>query len=67
VFYTFDGKDGKTSAIFYSLIGTCKLNSVNPYEYLKDVLSRINGHSSSNIGELLPAVWKKEQEAKAKA
>ena len=60
-------RGGKAAAVFYSVIGTCKLNDVNPYEYLKDVLSRINSHPASKIGELLPAAWKKAQEAKAKA
>jgi transposase len=60
-------KGGKAAAIFYSLIGTCKMNGIDPYEYLKDVLSRINGHPASRIGELLPVAWKNAREAKPKS
>ena len=46
------------AAILYSLINTCKLNSVNPYEYLRDVIARIYSHPTSRIAELLPHRWK---------
>jgi len=42
------------------------LNAVEPYGYLKDVLSRINGHPATRIGELLQTAWK-EVKSKAKA
>jgi hypothetical protein len=38
-----------------SLIESCKLNDVEPYAYLHDVLSRmVNGHPINRIDELLP-------------
>ncbi|MCP4271846.1 MAG: IS66 family transposase [Gammaproteobacteria bacterium] len=46
------------AALFYSLFGTCIINDVNPFEYLKDVLERINQHPQSRIEELLPAQWR---------
>ena len=45
-------------AMLYSLIGTCAMNNVNPYEWLKDVFNRINNHPVDRIGELLPHNWK---------
>jgi transposase len=46
------------TAIVASLIETCKLNGVDPYAYLADVISRIvNGHPNSRIDELLPWVY----------
>jgi len=48
-------------AIIYSLLGTCKLNNINPYLWLKDVLSRINDHPINKISELLPHNWIKNQ------
>lgn len=53
----FAGSDGGGEhwAIIASLIGTCKLNEINPQTYLTDVISRIaNGHPNSRIDELLP-------------
>ena len=42
----------------YSLLGTCKMNNVNPYEWLKDIIGRINEHPINRISELLPHNWK---------
>jgi transposase len=46
------------SAMLYSLMGTCKLHGVNPFIYLKDVLTRIAMHPVNKVGELLPQNWK---------
>jgi transposase len=54
--YLFAGSDagGERAAAVYSLIGTAKLNGINPEKYLCDVLSRIADHPINRIGELLP-------------
>ena len=45
-------------AIVASLLATAKLNAVEPYAYLKDVLERMtNGHPMSRIDELLRWNW----------
>jgi transposase len=46
------------SAMLYSLMGTCKLHEVNPFIYLKDVLTRIAMHPVNKVSELLPHNWK---------
>ncbi len=38
----------------YSLIGTAKLNGINPRAYLEYVLTHIADHKISHIDELLP-------------
>ena len=44
---------------FYSLIMTCELHSINPQDYLADILLRLaNGHPSSDIDSLRPWNWK---------
>jgi hypothetical protein len=53
----FAGSDrgGEHWAIIASLVGTCRLNEVNPHLYLKDVLERlVAGHLQSRIDELMP-------------
>jgi len=40
------------------LIGTCKLNRVEPYAYLKDVPERLPSHPMHRPAELLPFNWK---------
>jgi transposase len=54
--YLFAGSDagGERAAAIYSLIGTAKLNGINPEKYLCDVLSRIADHPINRIEELLP-------------
>jgi len=60
--HLFAGSDdgGARWATLCSLITTCKLNDVEPYEYLRDVLQRmIDGHPVNRLGELLPWNWKR--------
>ncbi len=49
------------SALFYTIFGTCKIHGINPYDYLKDILERINEHPMSKIDELLPVEWMKNR------
>src|SRR5690606_15903114 len=54
--YLFAGSDagGETAARLYSLIGTCRLNGIDPHHYLRDVLERIATHPINRLEELLP-------------
>lgn len=54
--YLFAGSDagGETAARLYSLIGTCRLNGIDPHLYLRYVLERIASHPINRIAELLP-------------
>jgi transposase len=54
--YLFAGSDrgGERAATIYSLIGTAKLNDIDPETYLREVLSRIADHPINRIEELLP-------------
>ncbi len=58
----FAGSDGGARhwAIVASLVATAKLNGVEPFAYLKDVLERIvSGRTKSNrLDTLLPWAWK---------
>jgi transposase len=65
--HLFAGSDGggERWAIICSLIETCKLNDVEPYAYLNDVLTRMaDGHPVNRLDELLPWVWKPEVHVK---
>lgn len=57
--YLFAGSHeaAQRSAILYSLMGSCKLHDVNPFNWMKDVLSRIATYSVNKVHELLPHNW----------
>jgi IS66 C-terminal element len=54
--YLFFGADsgGERAASFYTLIGTAKLNRLDPSLYLRTVLARIAEHPINRISQLLP-------------
>jgi len=54
--FLFAGSDagGERAAAIYSLIGTAKLNGLDPEAYLRYVISHINEHRVSKVAELLP-------------
>jgi transposase len=54
--YLFAGSDsgGERAAAMYSLIGSAKLNGIDPEAYLSHVLSRIADHPINRIDDLLP-------------
>jgi transposase len=54
--WLFAGSDdgGERAAAIYTLLGTAKLNDLNPEGYLRYVLERIADHPINQIEELLP-------------
>lgn len=44
--------------IMQSLIVTCRLHGIDPYDYLVDVLQRVGEHPASRVHELTPRLWK---------
>ena len=54
--YLFAGSDqgGERAAAIYSLLGTAKLNGLDPELYLRHVLQRIADHPINRLDDLLP-------------
>lgn len=54
--YLFAGSHNgaRRAAMLYSFLGTCKINDVNPFEWLRDVLSKIPTAPVNNLSVLLP-------------
>ena len=61
--WLFCGSDrgGERAAVMYSLIGTAKLNGVDPQAWLADVLARIANHPARHLADLLPWNWQPSQ------
>lgn len=48
----------KYAGIVHSLIVTCRLHEIDPYDYLVDVLQRVGQHPASKVDELTLRLWK---------
>lgn len=49
---------GWRSAVIYSIVVSCQRRGIEPWQYLKDVFSRLPAMKSSELSCLLPANWK---------
>src|SRR3954469_2019145 len=54
--YLFAGSDagGKSAAVLYSVVGTCRRLGLDPFAYLRDTLARLPSEAPDRLGELLP-------------
>jgi hypothetical protein len=54
--YLFAGshEGAQRAAMMYSFLGTCKINNIEPFQWLSTVLKRIPDHSIQRLEELLP-------------
>jgi hypothetical protein len=57
--YLFAGSHdaAQRTAMFYSFLGSCKMNIVEPSAWLKDVFTRLPDYKASKLHELLPISW----------
>lgn len=57
--YLFAGSHNgaRRAAMLYSFLGTCKINNVNPFDWLKDILRKIPTHPVNQLQKLLPSHW----------
>jgi len=55
---------GERSAVIYTLLGSCRRHGINPFDYLKNLFTRLPAAKIKQINEFTPAGWAK---AKAKA
>ncbi|MEI6715942.1 MAG: IS66 family transposase [Verrucomicrobiota bacterium] len=52
---------GERSAIVYTIIESCRRRGIDPYAYLRDVLTRLPSMTNWQIKELVPEAWAKAQ------
>jgi len=58
---------GRNLAILQTLVTSCEAHDVNSFEYIRDVLVRIQTHPMSAIDELLPDRWQPPDKIKPDA
>jgi transposase len=49
---------GERSAILYTIIESCRRRHLDPYAYLRDVLTRLPHMTNWQISEVIPSAWK---------
>lgn len=58
--FLFAGNDqaAQNLAVLQSIISTCALHGVNPYDYIRDVLIRIQTHPAKDLDAIMPWRWR---------
>ena len=49
----------QTSAILFTLIEACRSRNLDPWEYLRDVLTCLPSLTTSQLDEVMPDAWLK--------
>ncbi len=52
-----DADAGDRGAILYTIVESCRRRGLNPYAYLRDVLTRLPHMTNHQIKDIIPAVW----------
>jgi transposase IS66-like protein len=52
-----DADAGERSAIIYSIIENCQRHDIEPYTYLRDVLTRLPTMTNRQIKDIVPKAW----------
>ena len=48
---------GERSAVIYTLLGSCRRHGINPFDYLKDLFTRLPAAKITQIKQFTPAAW----------
>jgi transposase len=48
---------GERSAVIYTLLGSCRRHGINPFDYLKDLFTRLPAAKITQIRDFTPAAW----------
>jgi hypothetical protein len=48
---------GERSAVIYTLLGSCRRQGINPFDYLNDLFTRLPAAKITQINEFTPAAW----------
>jgi len=54
-----DAEAGERGAIIYTVIESCRRRGLDPYTYLKDVLTRLPNMTNHQVPEVIPSAWAK--------
>ncbi len=52
---------GERSAVIYTLLGSCRRHGINPFDYLKDLFTRLPATKITEITQFTPSAWHQKQ------
>jgi hypothetical protein len=58
---------GERSAVIYTLLGSCRRHGINPFDYLKDLFTRLPAAKITRIKSFTPAEWAKARDKRVDA
>lgn len=53
---------GQRSAVIYTLVESCRKRGIDPYEYLRDIFTKLPTATNWQIKELTPEAWQKARQ-----
>ncbi|MGO9244575.1 MAG: IS66 family transposase [Verrucomicrobiia bacterium] len=56
---------GERGAVIYTLLGSCRRHGINPFDYLKDLFSRLPAAKITEIKRFTPSQWAKSCQAQS--
>ena len=54
-----EAQAGDRGAVLYTIIESCRRRGIDPYAYLRDVLSRLPNMTNRQVPDVTPAAWAK--------
>ena len=54
---------GERSAVIYTLLGSCRRHGINPFDYLKDLFTRLPAAKITQINEFTPIAWARQTQS----
>lgn len=62
-----DAESGDRCAILFTLVECCRRRGINPFDYLRDVLTKLPSATNWNIHQLTPDNWQKQRSSPSRA
>jgi len=58
-----EARAGQRGAILYTLVECCRRRGIDPFSYLREVLTRLPSMTNHQIPHITPAAWQKTRPA----
>jgi transposase len=56
-----EAEAGQRGAVLYTIVENCRREGINPFEYLRDVLTRLPRMTNRQTHTVTPKAWAKEK------